>query len=72
MDISTIISVIVPIIEQLPTVEQGVAALVNAIKAMIAKHPNANEVIATVEQMLPQLTSAIVANTAAAGHGMSN
>lgn len=61
-----IIGMILPVIEQLPTVESGVMALWGAISKMAQGGFSPGDVFGAVEQSLPAITSAIVANTKAA------
>ena len=62
----SIFSVILPIIEELPSVESGVIALFNAVKAMISGGISAPEVLGAVTQSMPAITAAVVANTPSA------
>lgn len=62
----SIFSVILPIIEELPSVESGIIALFNAVKAMISGGISAPEVLGAVTQSMPAITAAVVANTPSA------
>jgi hypothetical protein len=66
MNALQIFTMLLPMIQELPTVESGVAALFSAVKAMIGGGFSAPEVLGIVDQGLPAITAAIVANTPAA------
>lgn len=58
-----ILDIVLPIISKLPTIESGIMSLVTAVKGMIQGGANADDVSNAVEQSLPSIASAIVANT---------
>lgn len=63
----SILALVLPLIEKLPTVEAGVMGFVKAVHGMIAGGLDVQSVVGAVEQSLPNITQAIVANTPHAG-----
>lgn len=58
-----VLGIVLPLIEKLPTIEQGIMGLVKAIHGMVQGGINPSEVAGAVEQSLPQITASILANT---------
>lgn len=64
-----IFSVILPIIEQLPTVEASVSALIKAVEGMVAGGHDPLSILKDVLGIIPAVSQAVVANTPQATTG---
>jgi hypothetical protein len=63
MDPFAIFSTVLPIIEDIPTVEKSVEAIFAAIKSMIGSGGDPLEILENAVQLVPEIASAIVINT---------
>lgn len=60
-----ILDLVLPLIEKLPTLEQSVVAFVHSIGNMVNGGVSGEEIVSAIDQSLPRITDAIVANTSA-------